>query len=316
MSFPVRGEHLGGTMKGRISEIQRFSIHDGPGIRTTVFFKGCNLHCPWCHNPESMLSSTELQWYPAKCIGCGRCVGQCPRGAVSAGTEGPMFDRTLCAACGKCAMECYAGARIVVGRDVEASEVMETVLKDRAFYECSSGGVTFSGGEPMLQREFLIRMLALCCREGVHSAVETAGCVPWDWFDGVVDTADIFLYDVKHVDDEAHLRSTGVSAGPILENLERLLSKRARVWVRIPVIPGFNSSVEDMDCIAIKLSQQQGFERLEFMPFHVLGVGKYDSLGRNYTYRDCTPPAPAELERYAALFARRGLAIHGYGGNR
>lgn len=296
-------------MTGRIFDIQRFSLHDGPGIRTTVFFKGCNLHCYWCHNPESQLSHNELQQYPAKCIGCGQCLLHCPKGALSRVAGVIEIDRTLCDGCGICADVCCAGALVLAGRLATPASVMDTVRRDRAFYEKSGGGVTISGGEPLFQHEFLTELLNLCRAEGIDTAIETAGHVPWAWFEDVLDLTDLFLFDIKHADEARHRLGTGVGIELIRHNLEGLLRRKARVWVRIPVIPGFNADPADMGRIAGSLAHLQGIEKVELMPFHRLGTGKCESLGRTYVAEHLAPPSREELVELAALFAAKGLPI-------
>lgn len=296
-------------MTGRIFDIQRFSLHDGPGIRTTVFFKGCNLHCYWCHNPESQSPENELQQYPAKCIGCGQCLLHCPKGALSSVAGVIQIDRSLCDGCGICADVCCAGALVLAGRTTTPSSVLDTVRRDRAFYEKSGGGATFSGGEPLYQHEFLVELLKLCRAEGISTAIETAGHVPWAWFEEVLDLTDLFLFDIKHADDARHRQGTGVGIELIRQNLEGLLSRKARVWVRIPVIPGFNADPADMGRIAGSLAHLQGIEKVELMPFHRLGTGKSESLGRPYAAEHLTQPARQELVELAALFSVKGLPI-------
>ena len=296
-------------MTGRIFDIQRFSLHDGPGIRTTVFFKGCNLHCYWCHNPESQSPGNELQQYPAKCIGCGQCLLHCPRGALSRVAGAIEIDRTLCDGCGICADVCCAGALVLAGRLSTAASVMDTVRRDRAFYEKSGGGVTISGGEPLFQHEFLTELLTLCRAEGINTAIETAGHVPWAWFEDILDLTDLFLFDIKHAEEARHRQGTGVGIELIRHNLEGLLQRKARVWVRIPVIPGFNADPADMGWIAESLAHLQVIEKVELMPFHRLGTGKCESLGRTYAAEHLSPPSREALIELAALFAAKGLPI-------
>lgn len=296
-------------MTGRIFDIQRFSLHDGPGIRTTVFFKGCNLRCYWCHNPESKSPKSELQQYPAKCIGCGICVEHCSYGALSRVDGKIMIDRALCTGCNDCMNACCAGALVLAGRETTAAEVMDTVWRDKAFYDKSGGGVTLSGGEPMLQHDFLMELLALCQIKGISAAVETAGHVPWACFEDVLDKTGLFLYDIKHTDDRAHRRGTGVGIDLIQQNLEALLRCRGRVWVRIPVIPGYNADIVSMRGIADRLACLQGIEKVELLPFHRLGTGKSESLGREYAAHDAVPPAREEMQAFAALFRIRRLPV-------
>ena len=275
---------------GRIFNIQRHSIHDGPGIRTIVFFKGCPLGCLWCSNPESQGFEPELFFDPGKCIGCGACVEVCPNGAVTkAGEEDHLlYRRELCIACGRCAEVCYAGARHVEGKTVSAGEVVAEVLKDAPFFSRSGGGITLSGGEPMAQPLFAAELLRLSQTEGLHTAVETAGHVPWENFEAVLHLVDLFLYDLKHHDPEKHASGVGAGNGLILGNLQKLRSRSAHVIVRVPVIPGYNDRPEDLREIA-DIALRYGIDELHLLPVHRYGSGKYRLLGK-------TDPMPAAEE--------------------
>lgn len=296
-------------MTGKITAIQRFSLNDGPGIRTTVFLKGCNLKCYWCHNPEAMSPDSELQLYPALCVGCGRCLGICPHGAISAGAEEAPFDRSKCTGCGICAGVCCSGARMLAGKDISADEVMRVVLRDEPYYANTGGGVTLSGGEPMLQHCFITELLTLCKANGINTAVETAGNVPWDWFSGILGLVDLFIYDIKHVDEYKHWNATGGSCAQILGNLGGLLLHKARIRVRVPVIPGFNADPESMDCIATRLAALRGIESVELMPFHRLGLGKYESIGTECAVQNLAAPTNEEMNRYRIRFKQSGARI-------
>ena len=252
----------------RIFDIQRTSLVDGPGVRTTVFFKGCNLRCRWCHNPESQRFEPELLLHKNKCTGCGICRAVCPNGL------------THCTACGKCADTCAAGARELAGRDADVEEVFAEVCKDARYYERSGGGVTCSGGECMLQTGALTELLRLCREAGIHTAVDTAGCVPWESFEAVSPYTDLFLYDVKGMDEEAHIRNTGKSNRLILENLSRLAELAPeKILVRIPVIPGVNDTDDEMEAMAAFLRERE-LRAVELLPYHRMGEHKYADLGR------------------------------------
>ena len=250
-----------------IFDIQRNSFVDGPGIRTTVFFKGCNLRCKWCHNPESQSFDKQMMFYKDKCTGCGKCREVCPNHLQS------------CDFCGKCELYCPADARKVCGREYTPAEVFAEVIKDKAFYDNSGGGVTFSGGECMLQLDFLCEILEKCKSAGIHTAVDTAGNVPWESFEKILPFTDLFLYDIKAFGAELHREGTGVSNELILENLKNL-SGRADIIVRIPVIGGYNDNDEEIRQIADFLKQIK-IIKAELLPYHAMGEHKYTALGRN-----------------------------------
>ena len=253
--------------KAMIFDIQRNSFVDGPGIRTTVFFKGCNLRCRWCHNPESQSFEKQMLFYKDKCTGCGKCREVCPNHLQS------------CDFCGKCELYCPAEARKICGREYTSDEVLAEVIKDKAFYENSGGGVTFSGGECMLQLDFLLEILEKCKSAGIHTAVDTAGNVPWKSFEKILPFTDLFLYDIKAFGAELHRKGTGVSNELILENLKNL-SGRADIIVRIPVIGGYNDNDEEIRQIADFLKQIK-IIKAELLPYHAMGEHKYTALGRN-----------------------------------
>ncbi len=255
-------------MRGTVFNIQRFSIHDGPGIRTTVFFKGCNLKCAWCHNPESQNFKPELMLYMEKCTLCGKCREFCPK----AFTE-------ECTRCGKCAEVCPSGARALCGYMATAEQVMETVLRDRPFYENSGGGVTFSGGECMLQTDFLLELLKLSKENRLHTCVDTAGDVPWEYFEKLLPYTDLFLYDLKLSDGEKHKKYTGVDNARITENLKKLKASGANVTVCVPLIGGVNDNAEELRAMKTLLGDL-GIFNIDPKPYHALGEKKYAALGR------------------------------------
>lgn len=254
-------------MTGILFHVERSSYVDGPGIRTTVFFKGCNLHCAWCHNPEGRLPEPQMLFYRGRCTGCGRCKEKCPQ------------DLKRCDLCGKCTLYCPRDARELCGRRYTVAEVLGEIKKDKAFYEASGGGVTFSGGECMLQIDFLEELLRECKSNGIHTAVDTAGQVPYERFERILPHTDLILYDVKCIDREKHRKYTGVGNELILENLARLLSSGQRVWVRIPVIPSVNDSEGEMAGIRRFFDIHGRPERIELLPYHAMGEHKYEALG-------------------------------------
>ncbi len=255
-------------MTATIFDIQRSSFVDGPGIRTTVFFKGCNLRCAWCHNPESQLATPELMVYGDKCIGCGKCLEKCPH------------DLNACELCGKCELYCPAEARRVCGKDYTAEELLAEILADKLFYDTSGGGVTFSGGECMLRLDFLCEMLQKCRENGIKTAIDTAGHVPFSHFERVLPYTDLFLYDVKSMDAQTHKQYTGVDNALILDNLARLLTRGARVWIRMPIIAGVNDTEEEMRALSDFLTRHGLPEKIELLPYHAMGESKSRALGR------------------------------------
>ncbi len=255
-------------MKATIFDIERNSFVDGPGIRTTVFFKGCNLKCKWCHNPESQAPEKEMMLYKDKCIGCGKCREVCPN------------HLKKCDFCGKCELFCAADARRICGKEYTVDEVLSEILKDKSFYETSDGGATFSGGECMLQIDFLCELLKKCKKNGIHTAVDTAGNVPWKYFEFIIPYTDMFLFDVKCISENLHIVGTGVSNRLILENLTTLSSVfKGSIFIRIPVIGSFNDTKEEMNKIKEFLNNIN-FDKIELLPYHNMGNNKYTALNR------------------------------------
>ena len=281
-----------------IFDIQRASYVDGPGLRTTVFLKGCNLRCRWCHTPESQDGRPVLLRYPTRCTHCGVCAAHCPAHAISAdGATNPA----LCTVCGKCTLYCLNDARKLCGRTMSAEEALAAVLPDRPYYDATGGGVTVSGGECMLHVDFLEALLALCHENGLRTAVDTAGNVPFAAFERIMPHADLFLYDVKCVTEETHIAGTGVSNRLILDNLRRLLKTRAdSIIIRVPVIPGFNDSEEEIGKIAAFFRVHGRPAKIELLPYHRLGENKNAALGREGFTAE--PPSKELMARLNALF--------------
>jgi len=269
-------------VNGKIFNIQRFSVYDGPGIRTVVFFAGCNLKCMWCHNPESISNRQQLKYNSDQCIirtsfeACGKCFDLCENKAHEIKGGVHVIDRTKCKVCLNCTKECYAEALVPVHRLMTVPELEKSVLSDEEYYKQSNGGVTFSGGEPMIQVEFLAEILKVCKNHGIHTAIDTAGAVKFEDFEKILPYCDLFLYDIKAYNNDIHKKLTGISNELILENLIKLSKISDSIWVRIPVIPEINTS--EMENIAEFLSKIK-IAKCEFMPYHKLGEGKYKSLG-------------------------------------
>ena len=260
--------------KLKLFDVQRSSFVDGPGVRTTVFFRGCNLNCKWCHNPESQSGEKRVLFYKEKCLGCGKCGAVCPEKAIACGA----VDYSKCTFCGKCSAACSSTALRICGFDADEDEVLGQILSDRLFYG-ADGGATFSGGECMLYPDEVASLARKCKQAGVSVAVDTAGCVPWSSFARVLPYVDLFLYDIKTLNAEKHKKYVGCDNALIIENLKSLLSRGKRVIVRVPVIPGVNDEEEDMLAIKRLLEPYKGV-RVELLPYHKMGENKYAALGR------------------------------------
>jgi pyruvate formate lyase activating enzyme len=273
--------------EGVVSNIQRFSIHDGPGIRTTVFLKGCPLHCKWCSNPESMEPLPQIIARDAKCIGSGRCIDACEKRAISFVGGSRTIDWDRCDQCLKCVDVCPSRSIEANGRYMSVAEVMDTVERDASYYRRTGGGMTLSGGEPLLQGEFALRLLQEAKRRGLHTALDTAGCSDWDVLDAILDYTDLVLYDVKHTDPDKHREGTGMPNQRILENLRRTVKKAGvKVWIRHPVIPRFNDSEDEFEELC-RLVPTLGpsVEKISLLPYHKFAELKYAATGREYPYR-------------------------------
>jgi pyruvate formate lyase activating enzyme len=307
-------EELGKTT-GLITDIERYAINDGFGLRTTVFVKGCPLRCAWCSNPETQENHQEMFFFQDKCIGCGECIHTCGRNAVS---ETLVADRTVCADCYKsgvpfsCVENCYAQCRKIAGDRTAASEVMQVVKRDQPFYELSGGGVTVSGGEPMMQPEFTYAVLKLLTLNYIHTAIETCGAGQADDYKKIAPYLNLAFLDLKHTDDEKHTEYTGTGNVPLLENIilmDRLSGEHGfELMLRVPVIPGFNDTKEEMDCIAGFIRQNcKNAKGVELLPYHKLGRGKYASLGRVYEFAGVQPPSDTRMADFIDIFHQKGI---------
>lgn len=285
-------------MKGLVTQIQRFSLQDGPGIRTTVFLKGCNMRCDWCHNPETLSFEKELMFYENKCIGCGQCFQVCPTGAQKAENGRHIIDRTLCGRCGRCAEECFAGALVLCGQSMDTEEVMREILQDKAYYETSGGGVTISGGEVLCQKTFAGEILSACRNEGIATAVETNLSLPFDEIKDFLLQLDLVMCDLKLWEEKAHVEHTGISNRQILKNIRRLDETGMPFLVRTPLIPGVTDNPENIASIAAFLAPFSHLQYYELLNFNPLGAAKYQELHRYNPYENA---APLDAERLSAL---------------
>jgi pyruvate formate lyase activating enzyme len=297
-------------LSGLVSSIERLAIHDGPGIRTVVFLKGCPLHCLWCASPQTQSSKPDLLVYPDRCLHCGRCIEICERGAIrDTDGQGKVLDRLRCDLCADCATGCYAEALRVYGEVKTVSQVLAEVERDRVFYEQSGGGVTVSGGEPLQQIAFTRGLLSACRKAGIHTAMETSGFQSWERFRTVLTELDLLLYDLKQMDSQKHAGLTGQSNALILSNLKKALATGVKTIIRVPVIPNHNDDDGNMEAMARFLRQIGPVQRIELLPYHRLGVAMYDRLGREYALPDLEPPSDNKLEHLAGILTREGFRV-------
>ena len=292
--------------KGITFNIQKFSIHDGPGIRTTVFFKGCPLRCEWCSNPESQIKNVQILHDQSKCSYCLSCVAACPNGAITHEDNKIIINEGKCVGCLTCVNLCPNRALSYEGDYQTIEEIVDICMQDIDFYEESGGGVTISGGEGMSQPEFLKRLIAELKKNSVHVAIETTGYVKKETFEELARELDLLLFDVKHYDREKHYNGTKVYNDLIVENLKWAIDNEIEVLPRIPVIPDFNDSLEDAEGLA-ELLVEVGAKKVQLLPFHQFGEKKYELLNRNYKYKNKKALYPEDLEEYQKIFLDKGL---------
>lgn len=305
-----------------VFNIQRFSLHDGPGIRTTVFLKGCSMHCFWCHNPEGQHPSPELRYYADRCIACGQCVLACPNHAHELRNGVHIFLRESCRVSGACVETCYPQALQLEGKYMTVEQVLEEVLRDKAFYENSGGGVTLSGGEPALAREFASDLLRRCKDKGLHTAIETCGECEWTSLEDLLPVTDLIMMDLKHMTPEKHRTATGQRNDRILENARQLAATDKPIIFRTPVVPGVNESAEDIGQIAsfvrelmesrkrsVPTGNGVAFIKYELLAFHKMASGKYPSLGLEYKASSIDPPTKEKMSELISAVRQRGVEV-------
>ncbi|MCR4908446.1 MAG: glycyl-radical enzyme activating protein [Lachnospiraceae bacterium] len=291
------------------THLQKYSIHDGEGIRTTLFWKGCPLSCAWCHNPETRKVQPELMDNPEKCTGCASCVSACPAGAVYLSEGRAATDRDKCLVCGKCVNACPEAIREIAGTKAEPEDLLKELLKDRMFYEESGGGVTFSGGEVLSgELEDKLKLAEALKENGISLFIDTCGFAPWEKLKAFLPFADAFLYDIKMMDEEKHQKYTGAGNRLILDNLERLSAEKTRLFIRIPVISGVNADEEEMNHIAEYLFRKKiRPEKIHLIPYHTMGASKYSRLSLSYDGASFSTPQEEELERFRSCFGKYGF---------
>ena len=291
---------------GVVFNIQRFSIHDGPGIRTTVFMKGCPLKCSWCSNPESQEPGPQLMVRDIKCVGCGHCADACPAGAIAlSDTGGRRIDWDRCAQCLKCVAACLYDSLTVIGTRMSVAEIVEEVEKDRIFYKNSSGGVTISGGEPLQQHEFVYKLLQALKQQGLHTALDTSGCAPAEAFDLILPHLDLCLFDIKHLKPDIHRQHTGVDNDLINANARRVAGK-VPTWFRIPLIHQFNDSETEFKKV-VELALELGIEKISLLPYHEGGKSKSVQIGSTYAMDPAAAPAEDHIQRLIQVAAHMGM---------
>ena len=294
--------------KGLVFNIQRHSTEDGPGIRTTVFLKGCPMCCPWCQNPEAFKAAPELTWYDRRCIGAGHCVEVCPKQALVLTKDGVIIDRTRCDGCGKCVEVCPAAALEMLGKEHTVAEVAEKVLRDKVFYEKSGGGMTLSGGEPSLQAPFAVALMQRVGQQGVHVALDTCAGTKWNILGPVVELADLVLLDLKLMDKEAHLRLTGISLELVLANALEMAKMKKAIWVRTPVIPTYTDHEENIRSVARFIKQNlPTVERYDLLAFNKVCLPKYQRVGRTWDLEETEPITEERMQDLANVAKKEGL---------
>ena len=295
--------------RGVVFDIKRFAIHDGPGIRTTVFLKGCPLRCTWCHNPESWGANAEVGFQPSRCIGCLKCIDVCSKGAISFENNNLVTDIDKCNFCAECVDVCTAGAREVIGRTLSVDQVIDVVQRDVPFYDESGGGVTFSGGEPLAQHEFLCELLARCKQKGIHTAVDSTCCTLPEVIDKISVGADMFLCDVKHIDSEKHRKFTGMGNEEILANIKRLALSGKPIFVRVPIVPGFNDDDRNIEATCRFVGSLGAVSGIDVLPYNPGGSEKSGRLLKVPEVSQFAAPTDEQMNRIAEKIGSFGFKV-------
>lgn len=306
MSYRKSGN--GKQKAGLVFNVQRYSIDDGPGIRTTVFLKGCPLKCLWCCNPESQNFLPEIAHREVICQKCGRCAEMCPSGAIAVEESGWKINRGLCNLCGRCVKVCIRGALNIIGKKLTPEEVMIEIERDMEYYKVSGGGVTLSGGEPLVQPRFARALFTLCVEKGIHTCLDTSGYGSTQALEDLMPVTNLVYFDLKHPDSKRHEELTGRDNLRILKNLEKISNKGVPVVVRFPLVPGINDDWEALDGIG-RIMKGMGLRRLHVLPYHRLGVGKYKMLGRTYELEGINVPSSERLKEVKEFFEALGLLV-------